>query len=520
MPTITFTSGNDSYTVNSAGDYTLNFLAGDDVLNINGGTTTTAHMGGDDDLVRFQSGAATVFGETGEDRFDVWASNVTADGGADNDLFNVRGGSGQSLTGGLGDDRFNFYAAASSVLLHGNDGADDFFGYNQAIGGSIHGDAGNDYFIQFRGVFVTLYGGAGNDIYRADATSPATFVENVGEGTDSVQVARGDSYQLLANFENISVQGFSGSTSGNATLIGNALHNTINAHNNVDILFGQDGNDRLFAKDGADSVYGGNGNDYLDGGPGDDDLSGQVGNDTINGRAGADTMSGGPGDDVYYVDFVGGDVVTENASEGIDLVRVSANGFVLPANVENGIISGTAAQLLGNSMDNELTGHSGSNSLLGYDGNDTLRGGGGGDGLHGFSGNDTMQGGDGDDLLVGGVGADTSTGGAGDDTFAYLSVSESTPASRDYVTDFESESGAGGDKFDLSAIDANSNVAGNQAFTDVGIVPTGTAGDLWFTYQPNGDLMLNGDVNGDTIPDLQILFDLVGNALHADDIIL
>mgnify|MGYP006169882921 CR=1 FL=1 len=67
---------------------------------------------------------------------------------------------------------------------------------------------------------------------------------------------------------------------------------------------------------------GGDGDDILTGEDGDDLLSGGTGNDTLDGGAGADTLIGGAGDDTYVVDNVG-DVVTEQADEGTDLVQVA-----------------------------------------------------------------------------------------------------------------------------------------------------------------------------------------------------
>ena len=54
------------------------------------------------------------------------------------------------------------------------------------------------------------------------------------------------------------------------------------------------------------------------------------GNDTLDGGMGTDTMIGGPGNDTYFVDNAG-DVVTENASEGNDLINASV-GYTLSAN--------------------------------------------------------------------------------------------------------------------------------------------------------------------------------------------
>lgn len=396
MPT--FTSGNDIYVVRGAGTFDLDMLEGDDKLTVQGGDSTVAHMGVGDDLVQLKSGLASVFGDAGSDTFDVWAASATVDGGADNDLINIRGGPDITAYGGLGDDRFNFYADSTNVNLFGDDGNDDFFGYYHTITGSVVGGAGNDYFVQFTsGVLV---GGAGNDVYRATVGGTATFSEAPADGIDTVQVARGQSYILPDNIENISVQGFSGSTLGTTLLLwGNALNNTIVAHNNAETLEGFDGNDNLSAKGGDDTLKGDAGNDYLDGGSGNDTIFGGNGSDTLQGRAGNDSMSGGDGNDTYYVDSLS-DVVTEQFGEGIDVVRVSINNYTLPDFVENGIISSGFGiiTLNGNALNNELTGTAGSDELFGDSGNDTLRGGAGNDALNGGFGNDTMAGGTGDDL--------------------------------------------------------------------------------------------------------------------------
>ena len=112
---------------------------------------------------------------------------------------------------------------------------------------------------------------------------------------------------------------------------------------------------------------------------GTDTLVGRGGNDILNGGAGADTMLGGTGNDTYLVDNVG-DVVTENANEGTDLVQSSVS-FTLGANVENLTLTGTA-NLNG-------TGNSGNNVLTGNSGNNTLDGGAGADTMVGGAGNDT-----------------------------------------------------------------------------------------------------------------------------------
>ena len=87
---------------------------------------------------------------------------------------------------------------------------------------------------------------------------------------------------------------------------------------------------------------GGDGNDSLYGAAGNDTLSGGNGIDHLDGGLGADAMAGGAGDDTYYVDNVG-DTVTENASEGTDVVYSSVS-FTLGANVEKLVLTGGAIE--------------------------------------------------------------------------------------------------------------------------------------------------------------------------------
>ena len=66
------------------------------------------------------------------------------------------------------------------------------------------------------------------------------------------------------------------------------------------------------------------GDEIFIGTSGTDTLVGRGGNDILDGGAGADAMQGGAGNDTYLVDNAG-DVVTENASEGTDLVQSSVS---------------------------------------------------------------------------------------------------------------------------------------------------------------------------------------------------
>jgi len=84
------------------------------------------------------------------------------------------------------------------------------------------------------------------------------------------------------------------------------------------------------------------------------------------------------------------DVVTEALSAGADTVSASLD-WTLGSNVENLILTGTAINGTGNTLNNVLTGNASANSLVGDAGNDTLNGG---------VGNDTLTGGLGDDTYV------------------------------------------------------------------------------------------------------------------------
>ena len=120
--------------------------------------------------------------------------------------------------------------------------------------------------------------------------------------------------------------------------------------------------------------------------------------------------------------------------------------------------------ILGYRGNDILYGNAGNDYLYGGAGNDNLIGGNGNDHLIGDNGNDTLNGGSGDDNLTGGKGEDTLTGGAGLDTFVYRTSSISPMSNRDVINDFDGNGSSRGDVIDLSAIDANFLMGGNQAF--------------------------------------------------------
>ncbi|WP_082504478.1 family 16 glycosylhydrolase [Methylobacterium sp. Leaf111] len=392
------------------------------------------------------------------DYIRAYASKNTVETGAPVDKVGTSGADtlygthlGDRLNGGLGDDK-----------LYGGAGND-----------TLIGGGGND----------ELHGSFGDDTYVISATSEKV-TEGTAKGFDTVQTAL-SSYTLGANLERLVYTGSSSFTGTGNTLNnvieGGASNDTLNGGAGADVLFGKDGDDALNAGDGNDSVYGGtgidtirgnngddvlygedgndlvkgdDGNDMLYGGAGDDNLQGAAGNDLLDGGIGRDRMSGGSGDDTYVVDQTS-DTVTENVGEGVDTIRTNLAAYVLGANVENLIYTGSNAFTgTGNTLANYLSGGLGADVLTGGDGNDTYvinqaadvvveQAGGGSDtvltslakytlganvenlvytGTSAFTGtgnglSNAIQAGAGADRLDGQGGADIMTGGGGNDTY-------------------------------------------------------------------------------------------------------
>jgi len=143
------------------------------------------------------------------------------------------------------------------------------------------------------------------------------------------------------------------------------------------------------------------------------------------------------------------------------------------------------------------------NDIRGSNGIDVLIGTTRADQISGLGGRDVIYGGDGNDIIDGGAGADILFGGSGADIFRYTTVSDAPRATgslaalnREIIADFQS----GSDRIDLSAIDANTRLVGDQAFSYIGgSAFGGVAGQLRYSGG-----ILSGDVNGDRVADFEI----------------
>ncbi|WP_245487144.1 M10 family metallopeptidase C-terminal domain-containing protein [Rhizobium acidisoli] len=451
--------GNDIYIVDHAGDIVTEAAsAGTDTVR----TTLAAYtLGGNVENLTY-SGTAAFVG-TGNLLDNIIIGGVAADklvGAGGNDTL-IGGGGSDTMLGGIGDDTYVVDIATDIVIENVNEGTDtvqtalssytlgnnvenltytgsaSFTGTGNALANTITGGAGNDTLNGGAGL-DSLIGGAGNDTYIVDNAGDIV-TEDADAGTDTVRTNLA-SYTLADNVENLSFAG-TGAFAGT----GNALDNVITGGAAIDTLSGDAGNDTLDGGAGADSLTGGEGDDtYIVDNAGDlvteaadegtdtvrttlanytlgsdvenltytgtvafagtgndlaNTIKGGAGADTLDGKAGADSLIGAAGNDTYIVDDVG-DVVTEAANQGTDLIKTALSSYTLDNNVESLLYTGSSSFTgTGNALVNAITGGAG---------NDTLDGG---------AGNDTLNGGAGNDTLIGGTGSDTMSGGTGDDTY-------------------------------------------------------------------------------------------------------
>lgn len=458
-------AGNDTYVVDDAADTVTEGL--------NGGTDTVEssidYLLGANVENLILTGVANVggIGNALSNHMTGNAGANTLSAGGGNDFVYGMGGD-DTLSGGAGVD--TMFGGSGSDILDGGAGGDKLYGEvgdDTLIGGVdadvLDGGAGDDVINGGGGVDSliggtgkdTMRGGAGNDVYSVDNSLDQVF-ELAGEGEDVVNASA--SFVLGSNIEVLN-------------LVGTAAINGT----------GSSSNNRIY---------------------------GNAASNTLDGGAGDDILAGGAGSDTYIVDSAK-DVVTELVGEGTDTVQASLN-WVLGANLENLILTGTAANGTGNAEANTLTGTEGANLLLGLDGNDKLIGAGGEDRLVGGAGSDNLSGGTGNDILEGGAGNNVLNGGTGADVFRIgqdsvrLSGSSALALQTDQITDF---SQASGDRIDLSAIDADSTVAGDQAFTFVSTFGM-HAGEATLIYDAGvGQTILRLDIDGDGKADYQLRID-------------
>nr|WP_281500780.1 M10 family metallopeptidase [Kordiimonas marina] len=301
--------------------------------------------------------------------------------------------------------------------------------------------------------YETIWDTGGNDTYDASLTS-ANVALNLTPGSWSNVGTRISLYTNAATLvktdtvytpPEITIENAIGGT-GDDTLTGNSVANSLEGGAGDDILKGQGGQDTLDGGSGNDSLTGGTGADVFafDSGWGDDvitdftvgtdefDLSAaglSYGTVTISQGANGAVLSDGSGDtitltgvDSSYISR--GDFgATGTASSGNDAIYATAGNDRIKSLAGNDTVDGRG----GNDF---ISGGYGSDMLMGGSGNDEVYAGAGNDSIRGDGGNDILGGSTGDDLIIGGSsesslfefssgsgdGADTLFGGDGNDT--------------------------------------------------------------------------------------------------------
>lgn len=244
---------------------------------------------------------------------------------------------------------------------------------------------------------------------------------------------------------------------GDDTLIGGAGDDSLEGGRGDDLLIGGDGFDRVIARGDTDFTL----TDTTLTGLGSDRLSGIEYATLIGGGENNRLDASGFGGLQVVFDGCGGDDTLIGRAAGIDRVRSSGDLDITLSDTQ--LISARGTAILSEIDEARLIGYSGNTlfDALAFGGQVVIDAGSGADTLLGGRVADRLHGGMGDDVLIGGLGADRLRGGAGADLFVFRSVADSTATARDTIFDLDI---AAGDRIDLSAIDADSTTAGNQAF--------------------------------------------------------
>lgn len=221
------------------------------------------------------------------------------------DVVPLRAGQGCTLLPSnprAADCRGDIYLAAA-YLEDGSDTAT--LNVPGAQYGNLYGGAGNDVLRAEVGHTMLFWGGAGDDTLRGGAQM------DVLDGGPGADVLAGGANTDSARYDDRTGRVYA-DLDGQARDDGEAgEHDTIG----VDV-------ESIVGGAGADLLTGGPGRNGLHGGPGDDVLYGLGGDDAVNGDAGADMLFGGDGPDSLYggagLDIIDGGAGADTCNAGAD----------------------------------------------------------------------------------------------------------------------------------------------------------------------------------------------------------
>ena len=462
-------TGRSDALAGEAGDNRLSGRGGDDTLSATGGVSRF-DGGHGEDLVRLgalgspPTGVFRIDGGEGADTVELSAASVapSLSGGLKGRRLILRNQDGSidlagtgieavGITSGSGDD--TLFGGAFADVIDAGEGSNRVSGQGGddtlAGGGTIRGGSGDDTVSGFRGSRDRIDAGEGRDLYVYDLTlnSPA---------------------------QTIDLSGFDPGGVNRITDAGGA-RDFVSGAEGVGITAGSDN----------DSLTLGAGDDVLDGGFGSDTIFAGNGDDVLANFAAGYPSFGLPGEflDLDDVFDGGAGIDTLDYSDGVRALTIRlARHSAEAANIGEDTVRRFEI-VLGGFHHDFIAGDEKANTLAG----------GGGD--------DRLFGGDGDDVLIGGAGGDKLAGGAGGDVFRFLDLADSAQlATADRITDLQAA-----DQIDLSAIDADTGVAGDQAFVRVADL-TGEAGQLAVSLS-GGSTWVLGDVDGDARADFILELD-------------
>jgi Ca2+-binding RTX toxin-like protein len=473
VPTMTYvgTALADTFVVADANGWTISGLAGDDSLTggaladvlVGGrGNDFLAGGGGDDVFkVAVRDGSDSFDGGAGFDRIVATTANAAIGIAALSGIETIASGgfANVSIVGTAAADTLDFSGMALAGIVEIDAGAGN---------DTVVGSSGDDRFVLGSGS-DSFSGGAGND----------TFLARGKGGTDSIDGGAGYD-QILVSADNVAIgisvmSGIEAIDAGahvNASLLGTSAGETLDMSGIVV----------------AGALL-------IDAGSGNDAIIGSAGNDVLDLGAGNDSFDGGFGDDMFLA----------KSGMGIDSVDGGTGYDTIAAAAANTLIALSSFS----SIEEISGGGFGGTRLSGTAGNDVIDLSGtlltSIDSIEGAAGSDVIVGSAGADRILGGAGMDMLTGGAGADIFAFLKTAESGAGvlRADHIADFV----PGQDLVDLSALDADTSVAGDQAFTFIGDSAFTGLGQLRLGLDAGGHTAVFGNTTGNLKPDFQISFD-------------